>query len=507
MTDDRTADDHITADRTLTIASEGVLALFAAIAALAGSYAAVGFTTDWVAAPVSEFVVATTPDAVVTWSIQTLGDLGHQLSLLLAIGLTVGLFAVAVGLGMWLAARFDVPSPPIAGLACVAVAIALTGGLTSALAAGLGAGLVLTIGQLGAGSTDSSSSSTRRRVLGAIAGTLAFGGISAILGTQQGSTAQPSGVPDGNLNGGTGTQSDKVQSLLADADSKSLSVDGLEPLVSEKFYQVDISNVDPTVEADSWSLKVTGAVEEEMEFTYEDLTSMPAEHRFNTLRCVGDGLNGKKMDNALWTGVSVMDLLGEAGLPDECCVMLRAEDDYFEEFPLSALRNGFLAYGMNGGPLPRGHGHPVRALIPGHWGEINVKWLTEIEVLEEEQNGYWERRGWHGTGPVETVAKLWTTNKRGDGTIQVGGQAYAGTRDIERVEVSTDGGNTWSDATLSEKLPGEDVWRQWEYTYEASEPHEVVVRATDGTGTVQPKEERKSFPRGPTGWVSKRIEP
>ncbi|WP_158056083.1 molybdopterin-dependent oxidoreductase [Halorussus halophilus] len=506
MTHDRPTDDH-----TFEVASDGALALFAGVAALAGSYAAVGFTPEWVAAPVSAFVVATTPDAVVAWSIQTLGDLGHQLSLLLALALTVSLFAVAAGLGTLLANKFSLPSPPFAGLACVAVAVALTGAVTSALAAGVGAALVLTVGQLSAGSGDSSSSSARRRVLGAVAGTLAFGGVSAVLGAQQGSTSQPSSALDGPNSDPSGTQGDEsseVESLLADADSKSLSVDGLEPLVSEKFYQVDISNVDPSLEADSWSLKVTGAVEEEMEFDYEDLTSLPAENRFVTLRCVGDSLNGKKMDNALWTGVPVMDLLDEAGgLPDECCVMLRAADDYFEEFPLSALRNGFLAYGMNGDPLPRGHGHPVRALIPGHWGEINVKWLTEIEVLEKEQNGYWERRGWHGTGPVETVAKLYATNVRDDGTIQVGGQAYAGTRGIERVEVSTDGGNSWSDATLSEKLPGEDVWRQWEYTYEASDPHEVVVRATDGTGTLQPKEKRKSFPSGPTGWVSKRIEP
>jgi hypothetical protein len=218
--------------------------------------------------------------------------------------------------------------------------------------------------------------------------------------------------------------------------------------------------------------------------------------------------------------------------------MLRAADDYFEEFPLSALRNGFLAFEMNGDPLPRGHGYPVRALIPGHWGEINVKWLTEIEVLEEEAKGYWERRGWHGTGPVETVAKLHAVNRLGEATdgsggaktMQVGGHAYAGTRGIQNVEVSTDGGDSWTEATLSDPLPAgpgegtadatetadsegdatnaaEDAWRQWEYTYEATDPHEVVVRATDGEGNLQPSEENKPFPSGATGWVSKRVEP
>jgi hypothetical protein len=176
---------------------------------------------------------------------------------------------------------------------------------------------------------------------------------------------------------------------------------------------------------------------------------------------------------------------------------------------------------MNGRPLPRGHGYPVRALIPGHWGEINVKWLTEIEVLEAEADGYWEKRGWHGTGPVNTVAKLHSVSAPSDGQVRVGGHAYAGTRGIERVEVSTDGGDSWATAALSDPLPGavdaatgeslrdeaEDAWRMWEYTYEATDSHEVVVRAVDGTGSLQEETKRSAFPRGPTGWVSRRVDP
>ncbi len=234
---------------------------------------------------------------------------------------------------------------------------------------------------------------------------------------------------------------------------------------------------------------------------------MAEEHRFKTLRCVGESLNGKKMDNALWTGVPISALLEKTTVSDECCVMFRAADDYYEEFPLAALEDGFLAYEMNGQPLPRSHGYPVRALIPGHWGEINVKWITEIQVLEQKAEGFWEKKGWHGTGPVNTVAKLHAVNHLDGGEIQVGGHAYAGTRGIQRVEVSTDGGASWTDATLSEPLPGTDVWRQWEHTYETSGPHEVVVRATDGNGNLQPKTQENAYPNGSSGWVSKRIEP
>ncbi|UPW02368.1 molybdopterin-dependent oxidoreductase [Halorussus gelatinilyticus] len=506
----------------------------AGTAAVAGSYAAVGRTPAFVAAPVSEVVIASTPDAVVTWSIQTLGSLGSQLGFLLALALTVGLFALATAVAARLADRFAVPALAVAPVACVAVALALTGSAASTLAAGAGAGLVVALASVGASDADEATTdaaadaahaSARRRVLQAVAGAFAVGGVGAVLGSGKGGDVPET---DGEVSAG-------VQSLLDEAAEKSLDVEGIEPLVSEQFYQVDVNNVDPTPKREDWTLSVTGAVEEETEFDYEDLTGLSesVEHRFVTLRCVGEGLNGKKMDTALWTGVPVTELLDSAGveLGENCCVMLRAADDYFEEFPLSALRDGFLAFEMNGEPLPRGHGYPVRALIPGHWGEINVKWLTKIEVLEEEAKGYWEKRGWHGTGPVNTVAKLHAVNRLGDATdaasggatkMQVAGHAYAGTRGIRKVEVSTDGGSSWNEATLSEPLPGnpgeggsengeqsaaEDAWRQWEHTYEATDAHDVVVRATDGEGNLQPKEDSKPFPSGATGWVSKWVEP
>ena len=90
----------------------------------------------------------------------------------------------------------------------------------------------------------------------------------------------------------------------------------------------------------------------------------------------------------------------------------------------------------------------------------------------------------------------------------VGGHAYAGTRGIDRVEVSVDDGDTWSDADLSESLPGDDVWRQWVRRYDPPEgEHEVVVRAVDGTGTLQPAEESDAFPSGPSSRVKRTVRP
>jgi hypothetical protein len=184
--------------------------------------------------------------------------------------------------------------------------------------------------------------------------------------------------------------------------------------------------------------------------------------------------------------------------------MLRSVDGFYEEFPIEALRGGMLAYGMNGETLPLAHGYPVRALVPGHWGEVNVKWLDEVEILNEEATGYWEERGWQGTGPVETVAKLHYTAD-GDSN-HVAGHAYAGLRGISAVEVSTDGGDSWVEAELSDPLPGEDAWRQWRHEIESPGTYDVVVRAIDGNGDLQVREESGPVPSGATGWVRETVE-
>ncbi|MFC6726505.1 molybdopterin-dependent oxidoreductase, partial [Halobium palmae] len=220
--------------------------------------------------------------------------------------------------------------------------------------------------------------------------------------------------------------------MLAEAEGLNLGIGGLEGLVSgDDFYTVDINNVDPDLNADDWSLSVTGAVANAFELTYDDLLAREAAHRFVTLRCVSDPINGRNMDTDLWSGVPIESLLSEAE-PQGEYVVLRAADDYYEEFPLSAFEGGLLAFAKGGEALPRKHGYPLRALVLGHWGEVNVKWLTEIEVHEEPVTGFWEKKGWHGTGPVNTVAKLHSTVRDGS-RVTVAGHAYAGTRGIERV--------------------------------------------------------------------------
>ncbi|ELZ27100.1 sulfite oxidase-like oxidoreductase [Halogeometricum pallidum JCM 14848] len=523
-----------------------LVALFAGIAAVAGSYAAAGFTPAFVVAPVEAFLTRTVPDAVLRFAITTLGTFagiehfGQLLNLAMALGFAAALLAAAALAALVVGRRLDsaLASVGLTGLFAWGLTASLTGAPALSLGAGLGGALVVAGAELASASTGVPSggadAARRRRLLGGVGTAVGVGAVGFLLGRSSSSAGADAGSgPSADVDGGASDDGsggadaadadagdadafgdpEVTARYLEEAENRALDVEGLEGLVSGNFYTVDIGNVDPKVSADEWSLSVTGAVEHELSLTYADLRAMGAEQRFVTLRCVSDKVNAKLMDTDLWTGVAVSKILERAN-PQANYVMLRAADDYFVGFPLDALETGFLAYGKGGEALPRAHGHPVRALIPGHWGEVNTKWITEIEVLENAEKGFWEKRGWHGTGPVNTVAKLHATNRH-DGEIQVAGHAYAGVRGIDRVEVSTDGGETWTDATLSEPLPAgtdedgdaaEDAWRQWEHTYDdPGTKHTVVVRAVDGTGTLQPREEDGPYPSGATGWVSKTV--
>jgi len=522
---------------TVTVPDWGrsaAVALAAGVAGVAGSYGAAGFTPAFAVAPVESTLSRAMPGRVITFAITVLGDLGQKLNLVFATLLVAAAFALVTGLAVAIGRRVDVPVVPTLGTAAGvwALTAAATVRPVPALGAAAGAAVVVAAAEL-AGSSEAVGVSTedgngRRRVMSALGVAAAAATVGTAVGRTQ--TTDASGGSATNAgNGGSGDDSElafEVEDQVATAEERSYDIDGMDPAISEGFYQVDISSVNPNFDTDEWTLSVTGAVEAEFELTYDDIREMDHEHRFMTLRCVGESLNGHKTDTAIWTGVPLSTIVEEAAPTGDCgCVMLRSDgDDFYEQFPVDALEDGLLAFGMNGRHLPRGHGAPVRALIPGHWGEINVKWLTQVEFLEAEAEGYWEKRGWHGTGPVETVAKIHGQQRREDGQVVVGGHAYAGTRGISEVEVSLDGGETWETAELTERLPGawgpaaevgggnteyaEDAWRSWRYVYDPpDEAHDVVARAYEADGTLQPEEERGAFPNGPAGWVEQTIDP
>lgn len=481
-----------------------VYAVLAGIGGVAGSYAVAGYSRSFVVAPIDSLVVKLTPGSMVTWVIENVGEEGHLLHIALSVVLAATLFAGISLVGIVAAREFDRPVVGVvfAGLGSWLVTAAIT--LEPTLAAGAAVPVLLFTAVANTPSPAEPDAS-RRRMLYASAGAISFSGLA--LGT--GRTFSGSSLDiDGTVPGAEGEGG--VDDMLASGEERELDIagDDVPGLISPigEFYNVDIAEFEPEIPSEEWSLTVRGEVGQDRTVTFEELTEMPVENRYVTLRCVGEDLNGRQMDNAIWTGTPIMPLLESVDPEGECgCAMLRAEDGYYVQFPVDALEDAFLVWGMNGVPLPKQHGHPVRVLVPGHWGETNVKWLDEIELLDEEMEGYWEERGWEGTGPVKTVAKLWDDTVLDDGRIEVAGHAYAGTRGIDRVEVSIDGGTTWNDAELSDPLPAEDAWRQWRYVFDPDGTHEVVVRAIDGDGNLQIEEESDQSPDGATGWVQKTV--
>jgi hypothetical protein len=161
-----------------------------------------------------------------------------------------------------------------------------------------------------------------------------------------------------------------------------------------------------------------------------------------------------------------------------------------------------LATRMNGEPLDAIHGHPLRLFVPGWYGVASVKWLQRIEVIDKPFRGYFQsvkytvqRRAERGletevVGPM--MPKSEVIRPRPDDVLSVGGNrvfgvAWAGEDQVSRVQVSTDGGATWRNATLLGLQAGYS-WTMWEYLWEAESPgeHTILVRATSAQGRTQP---------------------
>jgi DMSO/TMAO reductase YedYZ molybdopterin-dependent catalytic subunit len=495
----------------LATSTHAVAAVFAGIAAVAGSFAAAGLTADFAFTPVSSVVVHYTPAVIINTTLAVFGEYGKYINMAFTLGATTALFVVTSA--VTLAAGTLVDPDRLRGARIPMVAASTWGlafFLTSAPLLSLGAGLpaaavVLVVDrpwqdELSLRDTRRWPDRDRRKALQTGAGVIGFVGASYFVGNYR---TPEDDFPE--LDVVSEPEVSEPEVLLDEADEKSFDLPDSPGLVSEigSFYTVDIASVAPRIDADGWELDVTGAVDSPMTVSYDELTEMETEHRFSTLRCVGEDLNSREMDNAVWTGIPASDISEQAGASGNF-VAMRADDDYWNVLPREVFEQAYIVYGMNGHVLPREHGHPVRVIVPGHWGETNVKWLQEIEFLEEDTDGYWEERGWEGTGEVCAVTKIWTTTDTENGVL-LGGLAYDGTDGVDRVEISLDDGETWTETPVTDPLSTGDTWRQWRY--EVTEPgeHDVVVRLVDRNGELQESEESESFPDGATGWVSDTI--
>lgn len=281
--------------------------------------------------------------------------------------------------------------------------------------------------------------------------------------------------------------------------------------------------------ADDWRLSVGGEVEKPITLTLAELSKFESHSVVNTLECAGNGRSlhrpqvpgvqwGKgAVSTARFSGPRLRDVLQRAGIKATGRhVMFRGLDEvpgkvpaFIRSIPVEKALDSdtLIATHMNGEPLTKHHGFPARALVPGWIGAASCKWLTEVKILETEFVGNFMNPGYRfpnqplkpgdavkpeDTHPLTALNVKSVISGPADGAsvkagkIAVHGAAWAGEADVVKVEVSTDGGATWSPAALGHDQ-AQYAWRLWNYQWKAKGgDHTILSRATDSQGRVQP---------------------
>jgi DMSO/TMAO reductase YedYZ molybdopterin-dependent catalytic subunit len=296
----------------------------------------------------------------------------------------------------------------------------------------------------------------------------------------------------------------------------------------------------PNLDRASYQLGIDGAVRRPFALSYEELRSMRSETRVATLECAGNSrvflvpqVQGAQWElgavsNAEWTGVPLRALLERAELEEDACeIVLEGADrgtpkeepvppepiSYAWSLPRAkAIQPEVLiAYQMNGRDLPRDHGFPVRAIVPGHYGMASVKWLTSIHVVREPFHGYWNTSDYAYWASVdgkpvrrplgEMQLKSEIARPRVYETLvpnriyTLTGAAWAGDTDVVEIAVSTDGGRTWAQAEFLDPVR-RHAWRRWKFDWlTPKEPgqYTLLARAKDTGGLIQPDSHDQNY--------------
>jgi len=292
----------------------------------------------------------------------------------------------------------------------------------------------------------------------------------------------------------------------------------------------------PSLEEKTFRLRIEGEVDRPVSLSMEDIRGLGERTVDVLLECAGNSrvfltpqAAGVQWDygavgTAEWTGVPLSAVLERAGLRKSAVeVILQGADvgeikampnpfqtpgpvHFARSMPAAkAQRDVLLAYKMNGAELTPAHGFPLRAIVPGWYGMASIKWLDKIIVTDRPFNGYFqtldyayfERR--HGEPVLTPITELQVKSliaRPGRGEIvlagtpcRIHGAAWTGDSEITRVEVSTDNGRTWENATLGERNV-QNAWRLWEYSWRnpTTGRHVLMCRAHDRRGRVQPME-------------------
>ncbi|HEV8468938.1 MAG TPA: molybdopterin-dependent oxidoreductase [Candidatus Limnocylindria bacterium] len=353
---------------------------------------------------------------------------------------------------------------------------------------------------------DAVASPTRRRAL------LGFAGLAAIVALAALPVSRIAGFGASALgNTPTAARRLRTRAEIPAADPAVDALPGITPRITpnEDHYVVDTTLVKPRVDVAEWRLDIKGEVESPFSLTYDQLLDLEAVEQVHTLECISNYVGGDLISTAVWTGVPLRDLLSRARVKATAYdVVFTSVDGYTDSIPIAKAMEDrtLVAYLMNGKTVPQDHGFPARMLVPNIYGMKNVKWIRTIEVVNYDFLGYWMQQGWSDSAIVNTNSRIDVPGRNAKwtgGEITIGGIAFAGSRGISKVEVSTDGGKTWGQATL-ETPPGALTWRRWifKWTPPATGTMKLVVRSTDGTGNTETPVARAPYPDGSTGYES-----
>ena len=294
----------------------------------------------------------------------------------------------------------------------------------------------------------------------------------------------------------------------------------------------------PELDARAHQLSVTGAVKCPFTISYEDLLKMQPEIRTATLECAGNSgfflsppvegvqWHSGAVGTAEWTGVPLSALLDRAGVNHDACEIVFEGADrgvpkekpappreihYARSIPLSKARETLVAHAMNGQALSPEHGYPLRALVPGHYGMASVKWLSAIHVVTTPFQGYFQTTDYAYWNEIDTgnpervpLGEMYLKSQivrpqldaiiSADSCYKVTGAAWSAGQ-VDTVEFSDDGGQTWREAQfLDPALPG--VWRRWQFNWQVpSTPglRTLQSRALDAQGNIQPERHDNRF--------------
>lgn len=488
----------------------GVLATLVGI----GLAHAVASLTDPASSPVlavGSGVIDLTPTPMKEWAIRTFGDadkiilVGSVLGGVLVLAAVAGVLArrrLAWGAGLLVL---------LVGIAVVAVlsrpeasVLDLLPSVVAAITAPLALAL-LARKQTEASAADAGegekSSNGRRGVLitiGALTAIAAVGGVAGRVINKLRLRPEDVDLP---------TAADPAPALPRGLDDQVPGITPFETPIND-FYRVDTRLDTPIVSADDWTLTVDGDVDKKLTITFDELLAMPMIERNITLTCVSNSVGGPYIGSARWLGVPLKDILDMAGVGNKADQILSTDFDGMKiSTPLDLATDGrdaMIVVGMNGKPLEREHGFPVRMIIPGLYGFISAtKWLTKLTLTTyDDQKAYWTDREWATDAPIKISARIDTPKALATldpGKVVIGGVAWAQERDgISGVQVRIDGG-AWVDATLGPD-GGENYWRQWFYPWDAKKgSHRIAVRAMSGNGEAQVAVRAEPFPNGASG--------